>query len=57
MSQDLIDEVMTKLKQEGFDCYQTSVGGTGTDAVTLTGDETENWLLETNRDTLEKYIY
>jgi mevalonate kinase len=48
---------MTQLKEEGFDCYQTSVGGTGTDAVALTKNETEKWLLETNRDTLEQYIY
>jgi mevalonate kinase len=54
--QSLIDQVMLQLKQEGFDCYQTSVGGAGSSAVTLTKDETKNWLLEANRDTLEQYF-
>lgn len=47
---------MAKLKAEGFDCYQTSVGGTGTNAISLTKDECENWLLSTDRDTLEQYL-
>lgn len=57
VSQALIDQVLLQLKEEGFDCYQTSVGGKGADAMTLTGNETEKWLLETNRDTLERYLY
>lgn len=54
--QALIDQVMLQLKGEGFDCYQTSVGGTGADAMALTGIETEKWLLESDRDTLETYL-
>lgn len=57
MPQTLIDQVMSQLQQEGFDCYQTSVGGAGSGAVTLTKDETKNWLLEASRDTLEQYFY
>lgn len=56
VSQDTLDQVMAKLKAEGFDCYQTSVGGTGTNAISLTKDECENWLLSTDRDTLEQYL-
>ncbi|CAO3610509.1 unnamed protein product [Mucor fragilis] len=54
--QELIDQVMLKLQSEGFDCYQTSVGGTGADAVMLNKDETDEWLLKSNRDTLEQYF-
>jgi mevalonate kinase len=54
--QTLLDQVMSQLKQEGFDCYQTSVGGKGTDAVSLTKDESDKWLLEADRDTLEQYF-
>ncbi|KAI8080214.1 GHMP kinase [Gilbertella persicaria] len=54
--QTLIDQVMTNLKHEGFDCYQTSVGGTGANAVLLRNDENAQWLLETSRDTLESYL-
>ncbi|KAG2190615.1 hypothetical protein INT46_011281 [Mucor plumbeus] len=54
--QELIDQVMLELQSEGFDCYQTSVGGTGADAVMLNNEETDKWLLETNRDTLEQYF-
>ncbi|KAK4520761.1 60S ribosomal protein L25 [Mucor velutinosus] len=54
--QELIDQVMLKLESEGFDCYQTSVGGTGADAVMLSKDETDEWLLTSNRDTLEQYF-
>lgn len=57
MPQTLIDQAMSQLQQEGFDCYQTSVGGAGSGAVTLTKDETKNWLLEASRDTLEQYFY
>ncbi|GAA5805260.1 hypothetical protein HPULCUR_010774 [Helicostylum pulchrum] len=56
VEQIVIDKVLDQLKEEGFDCYQTNVGGTGADAVTLTNDETKNWLLEANRDTLEHYF-
>ncbi|KAI8387289.1 mevalonate kinase [Blakeslea trispora] len=54
--QGTIDKVMSELEKEGFDCYQTSVGGTGADATLLTGEENAQWLLETSRDTLENYL-
>ncbi|KAL7312097.1 Mevalonate kinase [Mucor circinelloides] len=54
--QELINQVMLKLQSEGFDCYQTSVGGTGADAVMLNKDETDEWLLKSSRDTLEQYF-
>ncbi|KAI7905455.1 mevalonate kinase-like protein [Cokeromyces recurvatus] len=56
VSQSLINEVMLKLRNEGFDCYQTSVGGIGADAVTLLQNETYQWLLEADRETLEHYF-
>ncbi|KAI8880517.1 mevalonate kinase-like protein [Backusella circina FSU 941] len=56
VSQDLLDKVMDELRGEGFDCYETSVGGVGADAVVLTGDETDSWLLESEREALEKYV-
>ncbi|KAG2210214.1 hypothetical protein INT47_003199 [Mucor saturninus] len=54
--QTLIDQVMLQLQGEGFDCYETSVGGAGSGAVTLTKGETKNWLLQASRDTLEHYF-
>ncbi|KAI8335274.1 mevalonate kinase-like protein [Choanephora cucurbitarum] len=54
--QSVIDKIMSELEKEGFDCYQTSVGGTGADAVLLNGEESAQWLLETSRDTLENYL-
>ncbi|KAI8643591.1 ribosomal protein S5 domain 2-type protein [Parasitella parasitica] len=56
VNQELIDQVMFKLQSEGFDCYQTSVGGAGASAVLLNKDETDKWLLEASRDTLEQYF-
>ena len=56
VSQQVMDQVMAQLKQEGYDCYQTSVGGTGTHAIKLTSDESSSWLLTTDRDTLEQYF-
>ncbi|KAI9483667.1 MAG: ribosomal protein S5 domain 2-type protein [Benjaminiella poitrasii] len=56
VSQSELEDVMSKLKAEGFDCYQTSVGGTGVDAVSLVKTETDQWLLEAERDTLEHYF-
>lgn len=45
---------MELLKSEGYDCYQTSVGGAGVRAVTL-DDENENleWMLSAEKDLLE----
>jgi mevalonate kinase len=47
---------MDELRAEGYDCYETSVGGVGADAVVLTGDESDSWLLESEREALEKYV-
>ncbi|KAI8970216.1 ribosomal protein S5 domain 2-type protein [Mycotypha africana] len=54
--QSVVDEVMSFLKDEGFDCYQTSIGGIGANAVPLTNNESSQWLLETDRSTLEQYM-
>lgn len=54
--QDVIDDVMVQLKNEGYDCYQTSVGGIGADATLLTKDETDTWLLTANNDILDQYF-
>ncbi|KAI8393463.1 ribosomal protein S5 domain 2-type protein [Radiomyces spectabilis] len=51
--QTTIDEVMKLLAAEGFDCYQTSVGGLGVHAVELADTEDEAWMLAVERATLE----
>lgn len=55
-SQEVVDKVMSNLKKEGFDCYQTSVGGSGANATILSGNENEYWLLNASRSELEKYL-
>ncbi|CEI93702.1 hypothetical protein G6F70_001933 [Rhizopus microsporus] len=55
-SQEVVDKVMSNLKNEGFDCYQTSVGGSGANATILSGNENEHWLLNACRSELEKYL-
>ncbi|OBZ84543.1 Mevalonate kinase [Choanephora cucurbitarum] len=54
--QSVIDKIMSELEREGFDCYQTSVGGTGADAVLLTGEENAQWLLETSLKYRVQYV-
>lgn len=55
-SQEVVDKIMSNLKNEGFDCYQTSVGGSGANATVLSGNENEFWLLNASRSELEKYL-
>lgn len=47
---------MLKLNEEGFDCYQTSVGGVGANAICLTNNENESWLLDLSREEIQKYL-
>lgn len=51
-----IKAVTENLEAAGFDCYQTSLGGIGVSAVLLGEKEDENWMVSTNRDTLEAYF-
>ncbi|KAG0739219.1 hypothetical protein G6F57_009583 [Rhizopus arrhizus] len=55
-SQEIVDTVMLKLNEEGFDCYQTSVGGVGANAISLTNNENESWLLDLSREEIQKYL-
>ncbi|CAO3587636.1 unnamed protein product [Absidia cylindrospora] len=54
VDQDTIANVMRLLENEGFDCYQTSVGGAGVGAVTLDATENLKWMNEVDMDILEK---
>ncbi|KAI8099806.1 GHMP kinase [Halteromyces radiatus] len=53
VDQETITKVMELLEKEGFDCYQTSVGGTGVEAVTLTPAEDIEWMINADKETLE----
>lgn len=54
--QNVIDDVMVHLKNEGYDCYETSVGGIGADATALTKDENDIWLLTADNTALDQYF-
>ncbi|KAI9306044.1 mevalonate kinase-like protein [Cunninghamella echinulata] len=53
VSQEKINTVMDSLKSEGYDCYQTSVGGPGVRAVVLDENESLEWMLAAEKDLLE----
>ncbi|KAI8978521.1 ribosomal protein S5 domain 2-type protein [Pilobolus umbonatus] len=52
--QSTVNHVMGLLKKEGFDCYETSVGGKGVTAIPLIHDV--SWLLKADRKTLESLL-
>ncbi|KAI9254629.1 ribosomal protein S5 domain 2-type protein [Phascolomyces articulosus] len=50
------NSVAQKLAGEGFDCYRTSLGGTGVNAVILIDDSLDQaWLINADRETLEAH--
>ncbi|KAG0172446.1 hypothetical protein DFQ28_005074 [Apophysomyces sp. BC1034] len=53
--QDSINEVVDLLGAEGFDCYQTSVGGVGVDMAVLREEENEAWMTSAARVVLDNY--
>ncbi|KAF7728470.1 hypothetical protein EC973_006023 [Apophysomyces ossiformis] len=55
LKQETINEAITLLGAEGFDCYQTSVGGIGVDAVELGEKEDEAWMVSADRAQLDSY--
>ncbi|KAI9254301.1 GHMP kinase [Sporodiniella umbellata] len=55
-SQEKIDLATSRLEEEGFDCYQTSVGGVGASAMLLTGNENQEWVLSVCREDIQKYL-
>lgn len=54
VDQATIDTVMALLGKEGFDCYQTSVGGPGVRAVSLDASEDLAWMSRADMETLEQ---
>ncbi|KAI8143749.1 ribosomal protein S5 domain 2-type protein [Fennellomyces sp. T-0311] len=50
-----INSVSKELKAEGFDCYQTLLGGTGVNAVALGDAHDQKWLFNADRETLEMH--
>ncbi|KAL0075720.1 GHMP kinase [Phycomyces blakesleeanus] len=53
--QSTIDTVVKSLGTQGYDCYQTLVGGVGAVAIELKTED-HSWLLNASRDTLESYV-
>ncbi|KAI9496810.1 ribosomal protein S5 domain 2-type protein [Zychaea mexicana] len=47
--------VAQKLAAEGFDCYRTSLGGSGVNAVVLDNSLDQAWLMSADRETLEMH--
>ncbi|CAO3668672.1 unnamed protein product [Rhizopus stolonifer] len=56
VNQEAMDNAMSRLNAEGYDCYQTSVGGAGANVISLTGNENEDWILNTCREEIQKYL-
>ncbi|SAM05448.1 hypothetical protein [Absidia glauca] len=54
VDQATIDTVMALLGKEGFDCYQTSVGGPGVRAVNIDANEDLAWMSRVDMETLEQ---
>ena len=56
ISEESLDTVTKELHTQGYDCYQTSLGGVGASASILSDIQDETWIESADRHTLEKLV-
>lgn len=56
ISAETIQAAIAELANNGFDCYQTSLGGVGVSASVLADSEDETWMDSADRRTLESHV-
>ncbi|KAI8065913.1 GHMP kinase [Gongronella butleri] len=54
VTQDVVNAAVAALEKEGYDCYETLVGGIGAAAVALDDNETLAWMTQADEATLKQ---